>query len=193
MDLVGDWVLPVTWTFLGLTIVFSALRARRSDRAFAVGIGAVSVLWVAAGAAVNAALLIDGNTYTEFAQGSPIPFVRDTWESVVVEDHHLFIGILIAAEALAGVMVLVPGRAREAALIALMAFNATLIVFGWGFAIWAVPLVAALALLLRAERLKARPPRRSLRDLLRNRRPRPSVDASSDPRHRSPRSRVPSP
>jgi hypothetical protein len=180
MDLIGGWLLPVTWTLLGLTIVVGALRAHRSDRAFTVAIGAVSVLWVVAGAAANAAMLIDGNTYTDFAQGSPIRFVRDTWESVVVPDHHLFIGILIAAEALAGLMVLVPGRPREVALIALTAFNATLIVFGWSFAIWAVPLMAALMLLHRAERL-------------RNPRRRPSAGASSDPRHRSPRSRVPSP
>jgi hypothetical protein len=171
MDLIGGWALPVTWTILGVTVVVSAVRARRSDRAFAVGIGAVSVLWVVAGAAVNAATLIDGTTYTGFAQGSPIPFVRDTWESLVVPHHHVFIGILIAAEALAGLMVLVPGRVRQTALIALMAFNATLVVFGWGFAIWAAPLVGALWLLYRAE-------------LVRTLRPQPSGDASSGLRHR---------
>ena len=113
------------------------------------------------------------------ANGSPIPFVRDTWESLVVPHHHLFVGLLIAGEALAGLLVLVPGRVRETVLLALVAFNATLTVFGWGFVGWAAPLVASLLLLLRAERL-------------RNRRRRPSAGASSGP-HRSPRSRVPSP
>jgi hypothetical protein len=179
MDLIGGWLLPVAWATLGLTIVVCGLGAARSPRALAVGIGAVSVLWVVAGAGANAAMLIDGTTYTGFADGSPIPFVHDRWESLVVPHHHVFIGLLIAGEALAGVLVLVPGRLRQGALIALVAFNATLTVFAWAFAIWAVPLVVGLLLLLRAERLRNRPRR-------------PSAGASSGP-PRSPRSRVPSP
>ena len=162
-----------------MTIAVCAVRARRSERAFAIGIGAVSVLWVVAGAAANAAMLLDGSTYTGFAGGSSIPFVRDTWESLVVPHHHVFIGLLIAGEGLAGLLVLVPGRVREVTLLALIAFNATLVVFGWAFAVWAVPLVVSLVLLSRVERL-------------RNRRRRPSDDGSSG-HHRSPRSRVPSP
>jgi hypothetical protein len=179
MDLIGGWLLPVAWGTLGLTIVVCALAAARSPHALTVGIGAVSVLWVVAGAGANAAMLIDGTTYTGFADGSPIPFVHDTWESLVVAHHHLFIGLLIAGEALAGVLVLVPGRARQVALVALVAFNATLTVFGWAFVVWAVPLVVGLLLLLRAERLRSRPRR-------------PCAGASSEPL-RSPRSRVPSP
>jgi len=194
MDLIGGWVLPVTWATLGTVIVVCALFSRRSDRAFATGIGAVSVLWLLGGAAANAAMLADGSTYTGFADGSPIAFVHDTWESLVVPHHHFFIGLLIAGEALAGLLVLVPGRVREVDLLALVAFNATLVVFGWGFAIWAVPLVVALLLLRRAARERnpdqhpERTPHREVRSL----RHRPSDGASSG-RHRSPRSRVPSP
>lgn len=180
MDLVGGWLLPVTWAALGTTIVVCGLRAGRSDRALTLGIAAVSVLWLLGGAAANAAMLVDGTTYTGFADGSPIPFVTDTWESLVVPHHHVFIGLLIAGEALAGALVLVPGRVRAIALLALVAFNATLVVFGWGFAIWAVPVVAGLVLLHRARRSTPR------------RRP-PCDDASSAPRHRSPQSHVPSP
>jgi len=180
MDLIGGWLLPVTWATLGTTIVVSGVRARRSDRALALGIAAVSVLWLLGGAAANAAMLVDGTTYTGFADGSAIPFVTDTWESLVVPHHHVFIGLLIAGEALAGLLVLVAGRVRQVVLLALVAFNATLVVFGWGFAIWAVPVVTGLVLLFRAERSTTRPRR-------------PSADASSAPRHRSPRSRVPSP
>jgi hypothetical protein len=183
----------VTWATLGTTIVVSGLRARHSVRALRLGIAAVSVLWLLGGAAANAAMLADGTTYTGFADGSAIPFVTDTWESLVVPHHHVFIGLLIAGEALAGLLVLVPGRVREVVLLALVAFNATLVVFGWGFAIWAVPVVTGLALLHRAERSTPRPSRRSLRDLLRNRHRPPYGDASSAPRRRSPRSRVPSP
>jgi hypothetical protein len=184
MDLIGGPLLPILWTTLGVTIVVCGLRARHSDRAFAIGIGAVSVLWVVAGAAANAAMLIDGNSYTGFAGGSPIPFVRETWESLVVPHHHLFIGLLIAGEALAGLLVLVPGRVREVVLLCLVAFNATLVVFAWAFAIWAVPLVVSLWLLYRAQRLDNQRLRSPLR--------RPYAGGSSG-RHRSPRSRVPSP
>ena len=144
MSLVGGWLLPVAWTVLGLTIVVCAARARHSDRAASIGIGAVSVLWVVAGAGANVAMLADGTTYTGFAGGSPIPFVRETWESLVVPHHHVFISLLIAGEALAGVLVLVPGRVRRWTLLALVAFNATLVLFGWGFLVWATPLVWAL-------------------------------------------------
>jgi hypothetical protein len=139
-------------------------------------------------------MLIDGTTYSGFATGSPIPFVRDTWESLVVPHHHVFIGLLVAGEALAGVLVLVPGRVREVVLICLVAFNATLVVFGWAFAIWAVPLVASLLLLHRAQRLDSQrlDNQRLDNQRLRNRPRRPSGDASSG-RPRSPRSRVPSP
>lgn len=180
MELVGGPALPVLWGSLGLTILVCGLLARRSDRAVVLGIAAVSALWLVGGALANVVMLVDGSTYTKFASGSEIGFVRDTWESLVVPHHHVFIGLLIAGEALAGALVLVPGRVRQGTLLALIAFNATLVVFGWAFAGWAVPLVTGLALLLRAERLRL--PRRP-----------PSAGASSAPRHRSPRSRVPSP
>lgn len=188
MDVVVTWAPRVAWMILGGTATVCGLLAGRSDRARRTGIVAVSLLWVVAGALVNLLNLLDGDTYTGFASGSPIPFVRDTWESLVVPDHHLFIGLLIVGEAAAGLLVLVPGRVRENTLLALVAFNATLVVFGWGFAGWAIPLVTGLLLLRRAERHRGDTPPTGLR----NPRRRPSAGASSG-RHRSPRSRVPSP
>jgi hypothetical protein len=186
MDLIGGWALPAAWGVLGLTILTSGALARTHRRALTTGLGAVSLLWVVFGAGANAAMLADGTSYTGFADGSPVAFVTDRWQSLVVPHHHLFIGLLIAGEALFGALVLVPGRARDAALAALVAFNLTLIVFGWGFAIWAVPVATGLLLLRRADRAwRTAPPVRSLRH-------RPSGGASAG-RHRSPRSRVPSP
>lgn len=188
MDLLGGWVLPATWAALGITIVVSGLLATRSERALDVGLGAAAALWLVAGAGANAAMLADGTTYTGFAGGSPIPFVRDTWESLVVPHHHVFIGLLVAGEALGGLLILRPGRPREAGLVAFIAFNATLVVFAWAFAIWGVPMAVALGLLLRAERRRTR----AGGAWVRSPRRRPSGGASSG-RHRSPRSRVPSP
>jgi hypothetical protein len=186
MDLIGGWVLPAAWGVLGLTIIACGVLAGAHPRARPVGVAAVSLLWVVFGAGANLAMLADGTTYTGFADASPIPFVRDTWESLDVPHHHVFIGLLVAGEALSGALVLVAGRTRDAALLALIAFNLTLVVFGWGFAIWCVPVATGLALLVRADRAQRRT------GAVRNRRRQPSAGASSG-RHRSPRSRVPSP
>ena len=179
MKLVGGWILPVAWAMLGLTILAGGVSARRSTRSLRIGIRASSLLWVVFGAGANLLMLAAGTTYAGFADGSSFRFVRDTWESLVVPHHHSFICLLVAGEALAGVLVLVGGRVREATLLALVAFNLTLIVFGWGFAVWGVPVATGLFLLYRAERL------RNLR--------RPPYGDASSARHRAPRSRVPSP
>jgi hypothetical protein len=151
------WVLPVVWVGLGAAIVACSLRASRSRRAYEVGVIAVSVLWVAAGAAANAYFLARGADYSGFADGASTSFVRDTWESVVVPRHGLFIGLLIAFEAAAGVLVLIEGPPRQVALLVLIAFNVALVSFGWAFLAWSAPLVVALYLLWRAGRRADRP------------------------------------
>lgn len=149
-------ILGPVWLALLLIILVSAVRAGKSEFALRLGCRAVSVLWVLAGAAVNAGLVISGSTYTGFADGAYLPFVQDTWESVVVPHPVVFIGLLVVFEATAGILVLFPGKARQGALVALITFTVTLVSFGWGFLGWAVPMTTALVLLLRAERRPAR-------------------------------------
>jgi hypothetical protein len=143
---------PVLWVSFGVVVVAAAVRARRSVRALQVGLVAVAGLFVLAGALVNAAYLMRGDDYATFASGSTIGFVRDTWASLVVPHHHLFIGLLVAFEATVGVLVLLGPRAREVGLVAAIVFHVLLVSFGWGFALWSAPLVVALGLLLRASR-----------------------------------------
>jgi uncharacterized membrane protein YqjE len=69
-----------------------------------------------------------------------------------VPHHHFFIGLLVAFEAVAGLLVLIPGLARQLGLVALIAFTLAVVSFGWGFCLWSVPMTVALVLLLRAER-----------------------------------------
>jgi hypothetical protein len=156
------WVLPVVWAGLGAVIVTCSLRAARSRRAYVIGVSAVSVLWVVAGAAVNAYLLARGADYSGFADGASTSFVRETWESLVVPHHGLFIGLLIGFEAIAGALVLVGGAVRQWTLVVLIGFTVALVSFGWGFLIWSVPMVVALSLLWRAGRdagrLEGHPP-----------------------------------
>ena len=146
------WVLPVVWAGLGAVIVTCSLRAARSRCAYVIGVSAVSVLWVVAGAAVNAYLLARGADYSGFADGASTSFVRETWQSVVVPHHGLFIGLLIGFEAVAGALVLVEGAVRQWTLVVLIGFTVALVSFGWGFLVWSVPMVVALILLLRAGR-----------------------------------------
>ena len=146
------WVLPVCWLSLGLIVVGCSVGASRSRRVFGIGIVAVATLWVAAGAGANLSFLIQGEDFSGFADQASTAFVRDTWESLVVPHHHVFIGLLIAFEAGAGAAVLVTGRVRQVALVLLIAFNVALLSFGWGYLMWSVPLVAALESLRRADR-----------------------------------------
>jgi uncharacterized membrane protein YphA (DoxX/SURF4 family) len=150
------WALPALWGGLGVVIVVSSVRAARSRRAYLVGVTAVSALWVVAGAGAHAYFLARGDDYSGFADGASTSFVRETWESLVVPHHTVFIGLLIAFEAVAGALVLVEGRIRQAALLLLVAFNVALVSFGWGFLAWSVPLVLALGLLWRASRTRCR-------------------------------------
>ena len=144
--------MPVVLVLFGLVIVVAAVRARRSDVALQVGLVAVGGLFVLAGALVNAAYLARGDDYAAFARGSSFAFVRDTWTSLVVPHHHLFIGLLVVFEATVGVLVLLGPRARTVGLVAAIVFHVLLVSFGWGFALWSAPMVVALALLLRAAR-----------------------------------------
>lgn len=150
------WALPLAWFLLGVVIVGSSLRAASSLPAYRIGLGAVSMLWVLAGAGANTYFLLRGDDYSGFADGASTGFVRETWESVVVPHHTLFIGLLIVFEASVGVLVLIEGRARQAALLLLVAFDVALVSFGWGYLVWSVPMVTALLLLWRAGRHRAR-------------------------------------
>lgn len=148
----GTALLASAWLLLGLTVVVAALRARHHPRARLLGRGATALLYIPAGAVVNSAFLLAGTDYSGFAAGSPSPFVRETWESLVVPHHDVFIGLLVAFELAVGVLVLVGGRATQVALLAAIGFHVALMSFGVGFWLWSVPMVAGFTLLLRAER-----------------------------------------
>jgi hypothetical protein len=145
----------VAWGVLGLTTVVCGLLARRHDRARVVGAWAVGVLFLLAGALVNLIYLLRGTDYGGFADASYIPFVRETWLSVVAPRQGLFIGLLIVFEAAVGLLVLSGGRRRQWGYAAIIGFHVALLSFGWFFYAWTVPMIAALWLLLRAERAAA--------------------------------------
>ncbi|HYN29164.1 MAG TPA: hypothetical protein VES95_04750 [Dermatophilaceae bacterium] len=141
------------WLVLGATVMVASLRAGRSERARLVARVALGVLFLVFGAMVNVAYLVtDWNSFAEFGEMSQFAFVRDTWASLVVPNTGVFIGLLIAGEATAGILVLCGGRCMQAGLVLLLTFHVGLLFFGWWLWLYAVPMIGALTLLLRAER-----------------------------------------
>jgi len=144
------WLGPI-WVLLGAIVFISGLRAAGSTRAMRTGRFALALLYIGAGAVVNLGFLLSGADYADFGDGSYIPFVRDTWASLVVPNVVFFISLLIAFETAVGVLALRGGRSTQLGLIGAIGFHIALLSFGWGFYIWSVPMLVALALLLRAE------------------------------------------
>ena len=143
----------IMWLVLGATVFVASLRANRSRRARLVARLATGLLFLVFGAMVNAIYLVsEWDTFAAFGDMSQFTFVRETWASLVVPNTGFFIGTLIVGEATAGLLVLSGGRRLEAGLVLLLAFHLGLLVFGWWLWLYAVPMLAALTLLLRAER-----------------------------------------
>lgn len=142
----------IAWPVLGLTTLVAGVMAHRHPRAVLVGRWALGILYVLAGALVNLVYLTTGTDYADFADASFLPFVRDTWASVVAPNQELWIGLLIVFEALVGVLVVAGGRRTQLGMVLVMAFHVALMLFGWFFWAWSVPMLVAVGLLLRAER-----------------------------------------
>jgi hypothetical protein len=145
-------MLPVIWVTCAVVIIAAAVRAGRNPRAARIGRWAVALLFLGAGALVNAIFLATGDDYAEFADGAYLRFVSDTWRELVVPNHHLFISLLIAFETIVGLLVLAGGRRAELGFEAAIVFHVALLSFGWGFYLWSIPMIAAFSLHLRAAR-----------------------------------------
>lgn len=104
------------------------------------------------GAVTHAILLRIGIDYGPFAEASFIPFVRDAWESLVAPNSWLFIPLLILFEAATGALLLRYGKAAIAGLWLAIGFHLCLMLFGFGFWLWSVPMLIALAWMLRGTR-----------------------------------------
>ncbi len=145
-------MVQVGWLLLGAMTIGGALGARRSLRSYRLALGALTALFLGAGAAANAVYLLLAGSYSHFAEASPFAFVRATWASLVVPHERFFITLLVVFEATVGVLLLVGGRWRRVALVLIAAFNVAVLAFSWWYLIWSVPMVVAMVLLLRADR-----------------------------------------
>lgn len=151
----------IIWVGCGTGVLWAAARSRRHPSALKAGRLAMGVLFLGAGAAMNAFFLLRGDDYARFADGAYVAFVRHTWHTLVVPNHNEWIALLIAFEVTVGVLALAGGRRTQTAYVAVIAFHVALLSFGWGFYVWSLPMIAATATLLRGERRAAaavRPP-----------------------------------
>jgi hypothetical protein len=142
----------IIWGTCAAVVITAAVRSRRHPNSLRTGRFGVGGLYLVGGAAVNTFFLLRGDDYATFADGSPISFVRHTWRTLVVPNHHAWISLLIAFEAAVGVLAVLGGRRTQVAYTAAFAFHVALLAFGWGFFLWSVPMLVALGTLLRAER-----------------------------------------
>jgi hypothetical protein len=123
-----------------------------------VGRVAVATLFLAGGALFNTLTFATGGDYADFAEGSYVSFVVDTWRSVVAPNQGIFIPLLIAFEVAVGTLVLTGGRRTRLALVAAIAFHIGLMFFGWLYYPFSIAMIASFVLLLRAERKRAAAP-----------------------------------
>lgn len=97
----------------------------------------------------------DAGSYGSFADGA-VPFVRTAWADVFMA-HPALWGLAVAlGEAVIGLLVLRGGRRTVLGLAGAVVFQLSLLLFGWGFALWVVPALSVLLPLLARERRAAR-------------------------------------
>lgn len=148
----------IFWVTFGTATVIACVLASRSRRAMYAARVMVGMLMLVGGALLNTAILAAGNDYSAFMDGSWFQWVTDTWRAVVPPNHVLLIGLLILFEATVGVLILSGGRRTQLGLLGAIAFHLALCVMGWGVTLYALAMLLALVLLLRAERRAATAP-----------------------------------
>jgi hypothetical protein len=145
----------IFWGTFGVATFIACLLAGRGRRARLVARALWGVDMLIGGAVLNTVLLATGTDYSAFMDGAWFRWVTDTWHAVVAPHQVLWIGLLILFEAAVGVLILSGGRRTQLGLLATIAFHVALCVMGWGVTLYALPMLLALALLLRAERRAA--------------------------------------
>jgi hypothetical protein len=98
-----------------------------------------------AGSAVHVALVSGWpHVYDSFADGSYCSFIEHAWRSALVPNVRVLIPLLAAFEAAVGFLTLAR-RARRIGIACAIGFSMALMLFGWGFWVWSLPVIGLLA------------------------------------------------
>lgn len=89
----------------------------------------------------------DTGFYRDFADNALVPFVHDRWSDVFMPDASFWGLCLMFGETVLGILLFLGGRWAKVGWSGVIAFNALLMLFGWGFFLWSVPAVALLTFL----------------------------------------------
>ncbi len=109
------------------------------------------VLFILAGAANLALVSVSSLSYSSFADSALFGFVRDDWRSVVVPHLTALIPLLAVFEFCTGVLILAGGALALSGITAAIGFHVALLLFGWAFWFYCVPMLVLLCLQLRGE------------------------------------------
>ena len=108
-------------------------------------------------AGINVGIVVgDAETYRHFADAGLFSFVRNGWSDIVMVAPGLWIGLLAAGEIAIGIALLAGGRWTLPGYATILAFHIGLVLFGWGFLTWSVPVVLLVSVAVRRELLARR-------------------------------------
>jgi hypothetical protein len=109
-------VFILVWLVCGAVTILAAALAGHSRHARYFGRAAVSVLFIAGGALLHVINLATGSDYAGFADPAHFAWMTHAWNAVVLPNHVLFIGLLAAFEAAAGVLATAAGAGLNSAI-----------------------------------------------------------------------------
>jgi hypothetical protein len=96
----------------------------------------------------------DPQTYRGFADAGLFGFVRHGWHDVFMQ-HPAFWGLCVmAGELTLGVLLLLGGRPARVGWVGVIAFHVLLMLFGFGFWLYAVPALLVLVVLMRRDQAR---------------------------------------
>src|SRR3954471_6253555 len=93
----------------------------------------------------------DPEAYRHFADGALFPFVRDSWDQIVMSAPGVWGLLLMAGELVLGLLLLVGGRAARLGWYGVIVFHVLLMSFGFGVWLWSVPALVLLITLARRD------------------------------------------
>jgi hypothetical protein len=129
--------------------VHRAERRRQSQSRLGGRIVGMVFLWTSG---INLGIAVaNAGLFRHFADSSYLPFVRHGWNQLVMAHPSAWGLLLSAGEATLGGFLLAGGRFAKVGWVGVITFHVLLMLFGFGFWLWSVPVLSALVPLARRD------------------------------------------